>query len=314
VPLTLLRLDNSHDFAVIEMGANHPGEIAYSSAYARADISVITNIGAVHIEGFGDINGVARSKAEIYHNLSDKGIAVINRDDAFYPYFLEIVGRRQSVSFGLHQDADVRAENIETSLNEQGFQTRFEINTASAKLPIKLNLAGEHNVKNALAAAALAMQLDISLDEIKQGLEAVKPVTGRMQHLRGSKGNIVIDDTYNANPSSLKVALAALNSHDKNWLILGAFGELGADSPLIHKEMGELIKSMPIDRLFATGSFAEQTVKAFGQGAEYFENQEQLIDAVNKAITGKETLLVKGSRAQKMENVVAAMVDNFRAA
>jgi len=314
VPLTLLRLDDSHRYAVIEMGANHPGEIAYTSRYAQADVSVITNVGAAHIEGFGDIDGVARTKAEIIESLGPQGVAVLNRDDAFYDLWRQLAGNRKTVSFGFGDAADVSAENISTALENQGFVTRFELKTAAAKVSLRLNLAGEHNVKNALAAAAAAMQFGVDLQGIKLGLEQVKPVTGRMQPLLGRKGNIVIDDTYNANPASLRAALDVLGSNDNNWLILGAFGELGEDSPAIHREMGALIKSMPVQRLFAIGELAKQTVDAYGAGGQFFDSQEQLIAALNQAITGKETLLVKGSRAQKMENVVAAMVDNFRAA
>lgn len=314
VPLTLLKLDAGHRYAVIEMGANHPGEIAYTSRYARADVSVITNVGAAHIEGFGDIEGVARTKGEIIESLGPQGVAVLNRDDAFYDFWRQLAGKRKTVSFGLGDAAEVRAENIGTVLENQGFVTRFELKAPAANLPIHLNLAGEHNVKNALAAAAAAMQFGVDWQDIKLGLEQVKPVTGRMQPLLGRKGNIVIDDTYNANPASLRAALDVLGSNDNNWLILGAFGELGEDSPAIHRQMGTLIKSMPVRRLFAVGELAKQTVEAFGTGGQFFDSQEQLIDALNQAITGEETLLVKGSRAQKMENVVAAMVDNFRAA
>lgn len=314
VPLTLLKLDDSHRYAVIEMGANHPGEIAYTSRYAQADVSLITNVGAAHIEGFGDIDGVARTKGEIIENLGPQCVAILNRDDAFYDFWRRLAGERKTLSFGFSEAADVRAENINTALQNCGFVTRFELKTATASVSVRLNLAGEHNVRNALAAAAAGLALGVDLQDIQCGLERVKPVTGRMQPLLGRKGNIVIDDTYNANPASLKAALDVLGSNDDNWLILGAFGELGEESPAIHRQMGELIRTKPVRRLFATGALAKQTVDAFGAGGQYFDSQEQLIAALNQAITGKETLLVKGSRSQKMENVVAAMVDNFRAA
>lgn len=315
VPLTLLKLDDSHRYAVIEMGANHLGEIAYTSRYAQADVSVITNIGAAHIEGFGSIEGVAKTKGEIVESLGEDGVAVLNRDDAFYDFLQNLAGSRRSVSFGLNPLADVTALNIDTALDSQGFATRFEIKTATDVLPIRLHLAGAHNVKNALAAATVAMQFGISLQDIKHGLEQLQPVTGRMQPLLGRKGNIVIDDTYNANPSSLKAALEVLTDcSNEAWLALGAFGELGPDSPAIHREMGELIKAKSVKRLFATGALAKHAVEAFGDGGQFFDNQEQLIDTLTQAVTGKETVLVKGSRAQKMENVVAAMVNNFRAA
>ncbi|MDD4915568.1 MAG: UDP-N-acetylmuramoyl-tripeptide--D-alanyl-D-alanine ligase [Methylococcales bacterium] len=314
VPLTLLRLDGGHRYAVIEMGANHAGEIAYSSQFARPDVSVITNIGSAHIEGFGDIQGVARSKGEIVESLGNDGVAVLNRDDDYYPLWLALAGQRKTSSFGFHHSADVSAENLCSRLDSRGFETGFDLRSAAGTVLVRLALAGEHNVRNALAAAAAALQAGLSLQDIKQGLEMVRPVTGRMQPLVGRKGNLIIDDTYNANPASLKAALAVLDHDADNWLILGAFGELGEDSPAIHREMGALIKSMPVRRLFATGELARQTVESFGSGGQFFENQAQLTSALSQAITGKETLLVKGSRAQKMENVVAALVDNFRAA
>jgi UDP-N-acetylmuramoyl-tripeptide--D-alanyl-D-alanine ligase len=314
VPLTLLKLQESNQYAVIEMGANHPGEIAFSSQYAKPDVSVITNIGQAHIEGFGDMPGIAKTKAEILESLGDDGVAILNRDDEYYAFFKEIAGNRKLISFGLNAEADVSALRIKTVLNNQGFETNFELKVKNLSIPIKLQLAGEHNVKNALAAAAVAMQFEFEPADIKTGLEQVKAVTGRMQLLRGHKGNIVIDDTYNANPSSLQVALDILDDKNNNWLVLGAFGELGEDSREIHQNMGKLIKSKPVQRLFATGELAKQTVEAFGNGGLYFENQDQLIIALNQAITGSETLLIKGSRSQKMENVVAAIVENFRAA
>ncbi len=315
VPLTLLKLTAEHRYAVVEMGANHPGEIAYTSHYAQVNVSVITNVGAAHIEGFGDINGVAKTKGEIIENLAPEGIAILNRDDAFYEFWLELAGKRKTVSFGLNQTADVRADNINTALANGQFITRFELIVSNSSVIIELKLAGEHNIRNALAAAAVAMQFGLERQHIKQGLEQLRPVTGRMQPLLGRKGNTVIDDTYNANPSSLKAALDSLDSsNDDAWLVLGAFAELGPNSQAMHREMGEMIKAKQIQRLFATGSDAKQAVEAFGNGAEYFDSQDQLILALNKALTGKETILVKGSRAQKMENVVAALVDNFRAA
>jgi UDP-N-acetylmuramoyl-tripeptide--D-alanyl-D-alanine ligase len=316
VPLTLLRLNEDHRYAVIEMGANHPGEIAYTSHYAQADVCVISNVGPAHIEGFGSIQGVANTKAEIIESLQPDGIAVLNRDDVFYDFWLaNKVGGRKSVSFGLNDAADVRAENIHSELDNQGFVSCFDLITDAGTTIIRFNLAGEHNVKNALAATAVALQFGISLSDIKRGLEQMKPVTGRMQTLHGKKGNIVIDDSYNANPASLKAALQAIKQCQQPiWLALGAFGELGSDSANIHTEMGAMIKAMPVERLFATGELARNTVAAFGENGQFFDQQVDLINALEQAITGKEIILIKGSRSQKMENVAAALVDNFRAA
>jgi len=315
VPLTLLRLNEEHQFAVIEMGANHAGEIAYTSQYAQAAVSIVNNIGPAHIEGFGNILGVANAKAEIIESLSSNGIAVINRDDDFYELLVKKAGQRKSVSFGFSSSADIRAENIQSRLDQQGFVTRFDLKTPDDSVSIELKLAGNHNVKNALAAAAVALQFGIDLAAIKRGLESMPPVTGRMQALLGRKGNIIIDDSYNANPVSLQAALDAVSQCQQPiWLALGAFGELGSDSATIHAEMGAMIKNIPVSRLFATGELARHTVNAFGDNGQFFDKQDQLINTLDQAITGKEIILVKGSRAQKMENVVAALVDNFRAA
>lgn len=315
VPLTLLRLNEEHQFAVIEMGANHAGEIAYTSHYAQADVSIVNNIGPAHIEGFGNILGVANAKAEIIESLDSNGIAVINSDDDFYELLVKKAGQRKSVSFGFSNSADIRAENIQSRLDQQGFVTQFYLKTSDGGVSIELKLAGNHNVKNALAAAAVALQFGIDLASIKRGLEHMPPVTGRMQALLGRKGNIIIDDSYNANPASLQAALDAVSQCQQPiWLALGAFGELGSDSATIHADMGAMIKNMPVSRLFATGELARHTVKAFGENGQFFDKQDQLINTLDQAITGKEIILVKGSRAQKMENVVAALVDNFRAA
>jgi UDP-N-acetylmuramoyl-tripeptide--D-alanyl-D-alanine ligase len=313
VPLTLLRLDERHRYAVIEMGANHAGEIAYTSAYAQADVAIITNAGAAHIEGFGSLDGVAKAKGEIIETLKKDGIAVINHDDDYYGYWRSVAGTRRILSFGLHDSADVRARAINTQIHNNGFATAFELLTAQGTIDISLKLAGQHNVVNALAAAAAGLALGLDLQQIKQGLESVKPVTGRLQPLVSRLGNIVIDDTYNANSASLKAGLDVLaNFKGKSWLVLGAFAELGKDSPKMHEEMGALIKASGVVRLLAVGEDSKKTVQAFGIGATFFEQQQDLIAALKQELEGDETILIKGSRAQRMENVAAALVENFR--
>jgi UDP-N-acetylmuramoyl-tripeptide--D-alanyl-D-alanine ligase len=323
VPLTLLRLNESHRYAVIEMGANHPGEIEYTSRYAQADVVVITNAGAAHIEGFGSLDGVAGTKGEIIQTLKDSGIAVLNRDDKYYDYWKSLAGTRKVVSFGLNKQADVMADTIKSEIhvnnggiNTAGgaeFLTTFDVLTGQGAAPISLKLAGRHNVVNALAAIAVGCALGLDLEQIKQGLATVKPVTGRLQPLVGRLGNIVIDDTYNANSASLKAGLDVLkNCSGEPWVVLGAFGELGPESPKIHEEMGELIKSNGVVRLLATGSDAKNTVRTFGKGAAFFDTQNELIDVLKQELKGNEAILVKGSRVQRMENVAAALVDNFR--
>ncbi len=313
VPLTLLKLQQKHQYAVVEMGANHLGEIKYSSHYAQPDVAVITNVGAAHIEGFGSLEGVARAKGEIIEGLSATGIAVLNKDDDFYPLWSDIAGDRQVLSFGLDKTADINAHAILVRVENNEFFTQFTLSTATDEVAIQLKLAGQHNVVNALAAAASCLSVGVGLQQIKQGLEYLKPVQGRLQPLVGAHGDLVIDDTYNANPSSVKVALDVLTQcQGESWVVLGALGEMGVDSKIIHKELGELIKSMNVDRLLTIGADAEFTANAFGDGADFFTDQAQLIAELKKQLTGNESVLVKGSRAQKMENVVAALVTDFR--
>jgi len=310
VPLTLLRLKPTQQYAVIEMGANHSGEIAYSCRYAKPDVALITNVGAAHIEGFGDLQGVVEAKGEIIKSLNDDGVAVLNKDDEFYQYLFRLAGGHQVLSFGIQADADVNAKNISMEVVGHEFVTSFELHSATATLPIKLNLAGEHNVKNALAAAAVCLQSGIDCQQVKQGLEQMKPANGRLQPLVGNQGNIIIDDSYNANPASLKAALEVLKQcSGESWLVLGAFAELGQESQKLHKEIGELIKTMNIVRLLAIGSDAKYTVDAFGRGATFFNSQEQLINSLKQELKGNESVLIKGSRVQKMERVAAAMTN-----
>lgn len=313
VPLTLLRLNENHQYAVVEMGANHPGEIAYISALAKADVIILNNAGAAHIEGFGSLEGVAKAKGEIIETLKPDGVAVLNRADNYFDYWHSLAGNRQVLSFGLDEKADIYAKNIHAEIVDEAFVTAFNLVTARSMVKINLSLAGQHNVLNALAAASAALALGIDLENIKAGLESMKPVTGRMQPLHSRLGNIIIDDTYNANADSLKAGLDVLvMCPGKHWVVLGAFGELGQDSGKIHEEIGELISSKGVVRLLAIGPDAKNSVRAFGKGATFFDSQDELIDALKAELTGAEAILIKGSRTQRMENVAAALVENFR--
>ncbi len=313
VPLTLLEMDEQHRYAVIEMGANHNGEIAYTSHYVEADVVIITNAGAAHIAGFGSLDGVAKAKGEIIETLKKTGTAIINHDDEYFTYWKSVAGNRALLSFGLNVGADVTANAIKEKVHNKAFVTQFELSTNQGSVDIILKLAGRHNVLNALAASAASLALGINLTQIKQGLESIVPVTGRLQPLVSNTGAIIIDDTYNANSASLKVALDVLaNFKGKSWVVLGAFGELGPNSPKIHEELGVLIKSSGVTRLMAVGADCKKTVAAFGTGATFYENQLDLMAALKQELEGDETILIKGSRAQRMEVVVAALVDDFR--
>lgn len=309
VPLTLLKLNEAHQFAVIEMGANHQGEIAYSCQWAKPDVAVITNVGAAHIEGFGSLDGVATAKSEIIQSLSNNGIAVLNADDDFFSKWLKIAGKRRVVSFGFAEMAEVRGENIKVALSHAECKTQFDLLVGSERVRISLLLAGEHNVLNALAASAVCLSLGIDLRQISQGLQAVRSVSGRLQFFESEGGFKVINDSYNANPASLNVALDVLkNCSGELWLALGAFGELGAESVQQHNALVKNIKQAGVTRLFVIGADAKNMGQVFGDGAEYYDLQEDLIAAIKKSITKDVVLLIKGSRVQKMEVVVNALM------
>jgi len=311
VPLTLLRLNQSHQYAVIEMGANHAGEIAYSCHYAEPDIALITNVGQAHIEGFGNLEMTAKAKAEIIQGLDQTGIVILNRDDAFYALWRAIADQRQVVSFGIDHPADIKATGITAVWDKDAFITRFNLSTPQGRIDIKLNLAGLHNVMNALAAAAMSFALGFDLTHIKLGLEQLQPITGRLQPLLGLRGYRLINDSYNANPDSFKPALEVLiQCTGIPWVIFGALGEMGQDSPAIHQQLGKLIKSKGVIRLLAIGNDAIYTVRGFGEGATFFDSPAQLITTLKQTLTGQEVLLIKGSRAQKLENIVTALTND----
>jgi UDP-N-acetylmuramoyl-tripeptide--D-alanyl-D-alanine ligase len=310
VPLTLLGLAPGHRYAVIEMGANHLGEIAYVAGLAHPDIALITNAGEAHLEGFGSREGIAQGKGEIIAALGPDGIAILNADDRFFGLWREMAGGRKVVGFGFGSAADVRglADSVRVSWEGDSFKTHFSCEHLSIRHEIALHLAGRHNVANALAAAATALALGVDFEQIKQGLSTLVPVSGRIQPDRASNGALLINDTYNANPSSFKAALdVLLEMPGQPWVALGAFGELGETSAELHAELGRLAKSLGVVRLYATGPLAEKAVEAFGQGARYFSLQEKLIETLQEELTQQVALLVKGSRSQHMERVIEAL-------
>jgi UDP-N-acetylmuramoyl-tripeptide--D-alanyl-D-alanine ligase len=310
VPLTLLRVQKENQVAVIEMGANHADEISYSCQYAKPNVAILTNAAAVHIEGFGSIDGVASAKAEIIESLPEDGVAILNMDDDYFNLWRAIAGQRTCLSFGLSHMADVRAENITSAIKNERFISTFDLCIHQQKISINLALAGEHNIKNALAASAACIALGADSKQIKRGLEQLKVVDGRMQLKVSKQGYQVINDSYNANPASLQVALDATKATKKEfWLALGEFTELGTDSPQLHTKMGLQMKQAGVRRLFATGELTKKTVAAFGDKASHYVQQEDLITAVKAEINSNVTLLVKGSRSQKMDVVVDSLIN-----
>lgn len=302
VPLTLFRLNDEYDAAVIEMGANHPGEIAYLTNLALPDIAVITNIGSAHLEGFGSIENIAKAKSEIFLGLSESGTAVINADDTFFDEFKKITKEHRVISFGM-SDADVTC-----SFESNAMGSILKVSTPKGTCNINLKLLGSHNVMNALAAIAVAIAAEIPLEHIVKGLEILKPVNGRLQLKQGLNNSIVIDDTYNANPTSLTAALNVLRDFSgKHFLALGDMGELGKNADSLHIDAGHYAKESGVDSLYSFGKFAAKAAKEFGANGYCYDKHEDMIDALRNELSSDVTLLVKGSRGMHMENVVNAL-------
>jgi UDP-N-acetylmuramoyl-tripeptide--D-alanyl-D-alanine ligase len=311
VPLTLHRLEPAHRHAVIEIGTNHPGEVAALCKLARPTVGLITNAGAEHLEGFGSIEGAARAEGEMIADLDGTQIAVINADDEFAGLWRGMT-RARVVTFGIDQPADYTARDIQTAIVADGFVTRFQLgsplNTTQGTQDIEMRLAGRHNVMNALCAAAAAVAAGASLAEVRKGLATMRPVPGRLQFKTAPSGAWIVDDSYNANPSSMKAGIEVLAGVDaRRWLVMGDMGELGEAAESSHSEVGGFAREHHIDRLFATGKLSARAVEAFGAGAEWFADAESLASAVNAELTREVCVLVKGSRSARLERVVNAL-------
>ncbi len=304
MPLMLARIDASHRFAVLEMGANRAGEIAYLAKLANPDVVVITNAGPAHLEGFGSIEGVAHAKGEILQNAVRPQAAVLNADDQYFDYWSSLVTDVRSLSFGFCERADVRASDIVATARG----TDFTLHIAGNSMAVALPLAGIHNVRNACAAAAVAHALDVDPDTICAGLESVSPVGGRLEPLRGVGGATLFDDSYNANPSSVVAAAEFVASlPGESWLVLGDMKELGDDAVLLHREVGEAARTSGVSRLFAYGDLARHSAQGFGEGASWYDDIDALVGDVQAEINARVRVLVKGSRSMRMERVVAAL-------
>lgn len=307
VPKTLLRLSNEHRYAVIEMGANHSGEIAYLTNMAKPTVAFITNAAAAHLEGFGDLPGVARAKGEIFQALAKDGTVIINADDQFCSYWQGITKNYSPIYFGIKNSAAFTAKDIH--INEEGYAS-FRLYTPQGEIDIQLQIAGEHNVMNALAAAAAAQAVGASLAEIKAGLETAHPAYRRLVIHKGHAGATIIDDSYNANPLSVKAAIALLAKKAGEKIIaLGEMRELGPAAASYHQEIGRVAKELGINHLYAYGQLNEFTVKAFGEQGFYFDDQTAMIDALRTQLNPDVTVLVKGSLSTQMDKVVKALLE-----
>ncbi len=310
VPLTLLRLAAEHRYAVIEMGANHFGEIAYLTALARPSVGVITNALPAHLEGFGDLDGVARAKGELIEGLPHDGTAVINADDDHAPVWRRLAGERSVLSFAREADADVRAHEVRPLSGNECPGSSFRLTCPHGERSIRLSLAGLHNVSNALAASASALVAGADLDAVAEGLSRVTAVGGRLNLIERADGVRVVDDTYNANPSSLQVAMDFVCSlGGPAWLVLGDMAELGDEAGLLHAGAGERAKAKGFERLFTVGPLAARAAETFGDGAQAYATVNDLIASLENKLEPGVTVLVKASRRMRFETVVEALSD-----
>jgi UDP-N-acetylmuramoyl-tripeptide--D-alanyl-D-alanine ligase len=358
VPLTLLRFEPANHFAVVEVGANNPGEVAHLVRIARPTVGMITNAGAEHLEGFGSIEGVARAEGEMVEGLAPTATAVINADDQFADLWRKLTKARV-VTFGMRAKADFKADDVRMTIGSvpagdslpdrsvagpkgqpEGFLTQFKLVCPLGTAAVVLYMGGRHNVSNALAAAAAAAAAGAGLEQIVAGLRAMRAVAGRLQFKKALSGAWIIDDSYNANPSSMRAGIETLAELDGvKWLVIGDMAELGEYAPDAHKEIGEFARTHGIERLYATGGLAKLAVDSFGAGGQWFADTQALSSALARDLEGRAKapaadaagsardagsqaagtfaptsaaarlrLLIKGSRVNRLERVVDLLV------
>ena len=302
---TLFGLDSEHRRGVVEMGANHPGEIAALARLCAPRVGVVTQCAPAHLEGFGDVAGVARAKGELFESLPPDGFGVVNADDRFAQFWTDQLGIRRVVRFGLRKPADVGASFVP---GEHG--SRITLRAPAGEAAVELALPGRHNVMNALAATAASLALGESLDTVRAGLEAMRPVPGRLCARPLTGGSLLLDDTYNANPGSLRAALDVLAGRGGEcWLALGDMAELGEDGRDLHAQAGRLARERGVARLYGLGPLAAEAVHAFGPGGRHHPSHDALVAELRADLGEKSpiTVLVKGSRSMGMERVVQAL-------
>jgi len=302
VPLMLLELNAAHRYAVIEMGMNHAEEIRYLARLAAPDVALVNNAGRAHIEFLGSEEAIARAKGELFEELKADGTAVINADDRFAPLWRELAKDRKQIEFGIDKPAAVTAKYA-LRFPESEIVVRMPRGEASARL----RAPGLHNVRNALAAAAAASALDIAPRAVAAGLSRFTGIKGRLQLKRAASGATLIDDTYNANPDSVRAAIELLaRAPGSRLLVLGDMGELGPEAPRFHAEVGEAARVAGIDALITLGEHSAHAARAFGAGARHYTRIEELLDDLGHRLQPDVTALVKGSRFMRMERVVEA--------
>jgi len=303
LPLTMFGLAPHHDFAVLEMGAGKAGDIRYLAGLAKPDVGAITNVGPAHLKGMGSVEGVARTKGELYASLPAEGFAVFNIEEPWLGLWRELATAGHTLTFGFAEDADVHAVPRDGG---------WRVTTPGGAFDLALHLPGKHNVLNALAATAMAHALGVDLGAIEAGLAATRPVPGRLNLVTTRSGWRVIDDSYNANPASLRAALEVLTAQPgAAWAVLGDMRELGDDSDRMHAEAGALARELGVERLWVVGPRSRAMVTAFGSGGAHFPTRRALIEDLCGALEARDdtdvTCLVKGSRSMGMEKIVEAL-------
>ncbi|MGA8259076.1 MAG: UDP-N-acetylmuramoyl-tripeptide--D-alanyl-D-alanine ligase [Arenicellales bacterium] len=305
VPLTLCGLRPEHRYAVIEMGMNHRGEIGYLSRLARPTVAVITNAASAHLEGLGTVQAVADAKGEIMWGLAAGGVAVLNRDDAYFEHWRGMAAGHPVLSFGFETTADVHPAAAAAA-----GEHRFQLSVHDRALEVALPLAGRHNIANAMAAAAAAFAVGADLEQIKAGLEKVEPVPGRLCVRKGVGGAEILDDSYNANPASVAAGIDVLAARaGRRILVLGDMAELGAETRTLHRQAGEHARGRGIDELHGLGEMSEEAVAAFGPAGFHHRDRGELVARLKAEANGDTTFLIKGSRRMRMEEVVEALVE-----
>ena len=309
MPLTLLKLNAGHRAAIIEMGMNHPGEIAYLTRIARPTVALVTNAQRAHLAGMGTIETIATEKGSVFLGLESSGVAVFNADDQWADLWRAQSAKRRALCFAFDRAADVTGR-----YRTHGLENRLTIVAQGEEIEVSLALPGAHNARNALGAATVALAAGISLSAVRDGLTAFRGIKGRLQRKTGLNGAILLDDTYNANPDSVRAGIDVLAATiGKKILVLGDMGEIGDMTGQFHDEVGGYAKSQGVDRLLAFGDSSVLAAHNFGVGWQHFKKIEDLIETLNRELTPETTVLVKGSRFMRMERVADAVTDGGNA-
>nr|WP_300999867.1 UDP-N-acetylmuramoyl-tripeptide--D-alanyl-D-alanine ligase [Halomonas sp.] len=305
-PLTLLGLTDEHRYAVVELGANHLGEIAWTTSLAGPQVAIITNVTGAHVGEFGGMGQIAQAKAEILLGLGGDGVAVLNRDDTYFPLWAQLASPREVLDFGFSECSRVRA--VELACDALG-RYAFTLVVDGRQIGrVQLALLGRHSVANALAAAAGALALGLVGEQVVAGLAASLPMPGRLNPVSGIRETLLLDDSYNANPGAVKAALQLLTElPGPRWCLLGAMGELGKESDRLHADVGRYAREQGIDVLMTCGEPAQAASQAFGNGGYHFNDHEALTRHVLHHLPACASVLIKGSRSAGMERVVAAL-------